>query len=60
VPTSAAGTDPITVSPPVVPDGPYVFMQFESSFAEKKDAKEKVTFSLEKDGQWRAASYFIK
>jgi hypothetical protein len=60
VPTSPAVSDPITVSPPVVPDGPYVFMQFESSFAEKKDAKEKVTFSLEKDGQWRAASYFIK
>ena len=60
VPTSPAVAGPITASPPVAPDGPYVFMRFQSSFAEKKDAKEDVTFSLEKDGQWRAVSYFIK
>ena len=60
VPTSPAVSGPITASPPIAPDGPYVFMRFQSSFAEKKDAKEDVTFSLEKDGQWRAVSYFIK
>jgi hypothetical protein len=60
VPASPAISGPITASPPIAPDGPYVFMRFQSSFAEKKDAKEDLTFSLEKDGQWRAASYFIK
>ena len=60
VPTSPAVSGPIIASPPGAPDGPYVFVLFQSSFAEKKDAKESVTFTLEKDGQWRAASYFIK
>jgi hypothetical protein len=59
VPTSPAISEPITASPGA-PDGPYVWMQFQSSFAEKKNAKENVTFSLEKDGQWRAADYLIK
>jgi hypothetical protein len=45
---------------PGAPDGDYVVMQFESSFAEKKSAIETVTFLLEKDGQWRAAGYYIK
>jgi hypothetical protein len=35
-------------------------MQFNASFANKKSATETVTFMLEKDGQWRAAGYFIK
>jgi hypothetical protein len=34
-------------------------MQFQASFANKKSAVETVTFMLEKDGQWRAAEYFI-
>jgi hypothetical protein len=59
VPTSPAISDPITGIAPDAPDGPYVFIMFESSFAEKKDAKEKATFSLEKDGQWRAVGYFV-
>jgi serine/threonine protein kinase len=45
---------------PGAPDGQYVVMQFETSFANKKSAVETVTFMLEKDGQWRAAGYFIK
>lgn len=45
---------------PGAPDGEYVVMQFDTSFAAKKTAVESVTFSLEKDGLWRAAGYFIK
>jgi serine/threonine protein kinase/tetratricopeptide (TPR) repeat protein len=44
---------------PGAPDGRYIVMQFETSFANKKSAVETVTFMLEKDGQWRAAGYFI-
>lgn len=45
---------------PGAPDGQYVLMQFQSSFASKKSAIETVTFMREKDGQWRSAGYFIK
>ncbi|MDE3068531.1 MAG: DUF4019 domain-containing protein [Verrucomicrobiota bacterium] len=45
---------------PGAPDGQYVVMQFEASFANKKSAVETVTFRLEKDGLWKAAGYFIK
>jgi hypothetical protein len=45
---------------PGAPDGSYIVMQFETSFANKKSAIETVTFMLEKDGQWRAAGYYIK
>jgi hypothetical protein len=44
---------------PGAPDGQYVVMKFETSFTNKKSAVETVTFMLEKDGQWRAAGYFI-
>ena len=54
--TSAQLTDRL----PGAPDGRYVVMQFESSFAEKKSAVETVTFRLEADGNWKAAGYFIK
>jgi len=45
---------------PGAPDGQYVVMQFETSFANKKSAIETVTFMLEKDGQWKSTGYFIK
>jgi tRNA A-37 threonylcarbamoyl transferase component Bud32 len=45
---------------PGVPDGQYVVMQFATSFANKKNTIETVTFMLEKDGQWKSAGYFIK
>ncbi len=45
---------------PGVPDGQYLVMEFESSFAEKKDAVETVTFMQENDGRWRGVGYFIK
>ncbi len=45
---------------PGAPDGQYVVMQFDSSFANKKTAIETVTFALEKDGRWKSTGYFIK
>jgi Protein of unknown function (DUF4019) len=45
---------------PGAPDGQYVVMQFDTSFANKKSAIETVTFMLEKDGQWKSAGYYIK
>src|SRR5208282_2894351 len=45
---------------PGAPDGQYVVMQFETSFANKKSAIETVTFNVEKDGQWKSSGYFIK
>ena len=45
---------------PGAPDGRYIVMQFNTSFASKQFAIETVTFMLEKDGQWKAAGYYIK
>ena len=45
---------------PGVPDGSYIVMQFNTSFANMKSAVETVTFMQEKDGQWRAAGYYVK
>ena len=45
---------------PGAPDGNYLVMQFDTSFANKKSAVETVTFMREKDGNWRAAGYYIK
>ena len=55
---SLKSAEPAT-SLPGAPDGQYVVMQFNTSFANKKSAVETVTFMLEKDGHWRAAGYFI-
>ena len=49
-----------TNSLPGAPDGEYVVLQFETSFANKKDAIETVTPMLGKDGQWRVSGYYIK
>jgi hypothetical protein len=45
---------------PGAPDGEYVVMQFESSFANKKSAVETVTTVLDKAGKWRVVGYFIR
>jgi hypothetical protein len=45
---------------PGAPDGEYVIAQFEVEFANKSPAVETVTMTLEKDGKWRPAGYFIK
>jgi serine/threonine protein kinase len=49
-----------TRSLPGAPDGEYVFMQFDTSFAAKIAAVETVTFMKEPDGTWKAAGYLIK
>jgi len=45
---------------PGAPDGEYVVIQFETSFANKKSAIETVTPMLDKDGSWRVSGYYIK
>ncbi len=45
---------------PGAPNGEYEVMQFKTAFANQSSAVEMVTFSLEKDGQWRSSGYFIK
>jgi len=35
-------------------------MQFATRFEHKQTAVETVTFMQEKDGQWKAAGYYIK
>ena len=44
---------------PGVPDGEYVVVVFNSSFAKKKKAQETVTVTFE-NGEWKVAGYFIK
>ncbi len=44
---------------PGAPDGDYVILQFDSSFARKAAAVETVTLVLE-DGAWRVVGYFIR
>lgn len=45
---------------PGAPYGEYIVMQFHTSFANMNRATETVTFSPEKDDQWRASGYYIK
>jgi len=45
---------------PGAPDGEYVVIKYDSSFANKKSAVETVTPMLDKDGQWRVSGYFIR
>jgi len=49
-----------TTSLPGAPDGEYVVIQYDTSFENKKSSVETVAMMLDKDGQWRAAGYFIK
>ena len=45
---------------PDSPDGNYVVLQFDTSFANKKDAVETVTPKFEPDGKWKVSGYYIK
>ena len=45
---------------PGAPDGEYVVIQFEASFASKKNAVETITPMKDKDGVWRVSGYYIK
>jgi hypothetical protein len=47
-------------SMPGAPDGEYVVIRFESSFANKKSAVETVTPMKDEDGVWRVSGYYIK
>ena len=49
-----------TQTMPGAPDGDYVILQFDTSFANKKAAIETVTPMKDKDGRWRVSGYYIK
>jgi len=49
-----------TTQMPGAPDGKYIVMQFETSFANKASAIETVTMGPEVNGQWKASGYYIK
>jgi hypothetical protein len=45
---------------PGAPDGEYVVLTFNTSFAHKRAATETVTPMHESDGSWRVAGYYIR
>jgi hypothetical protein len=45
---------------PGAPDGEYVVIRYQTSFANKKSAMETITPMLDKDGKWRISGYYIK
>lgn len=45
---------------PGVPDGQHVLLQYDAAFAHKGAAVETVTVTLDPDGAWRVAGYFIR
>ena len=45
---------------PGTPDGQYVVIQYETSFANMPSAIETITPMFDKDGKWRVSGYFIK
>ena len=49
-----------TTSLPDAPDGQYVVIQYETSFENKHSAVETITPTLNADGKWRVAGYYIK
>jgi hypothetical protein len=49
-----------TKSVPGAPDGEYVILQFDTSFANKKESVETVTPMLDPDGKWKVSGYYTK
>jgi hypothetical protein len=45
---------------PGAPDGVYLVVEFQSAFAQKAAAVERVTMARTAPGEWRAAGYFIR
>jgi hypothetical protein len=45
---------------PGSPDGHYLVLQYQSSFAHKRKAIETVVMMLDEDGHYRTAGYFIR
>jgi len=50
----------LTASLPGAPDGSYVILEYDATFANKKTAIETLTPMVDPDGQWRVAGYFIR
>jgi len=42
------------------PDGKYLVLEYDASFARKPSAIETVTAMLDPDGTWRVAGYFVR
>jgi len=49
-----------TTSLPGAPDGDYVVLQYQTSFANKNGAVETVTPMRDPDNRWRVSGYYIK
>lgn len=49
-----------TTALPGMPDGQYVVIEFDASFANKASARETVALMLDADQGWRVAGYFIR
>jgi hypothetical protein len=49
-----------TKSVPGAPDGEYVILKYDTSFANKREAVETITPMRDKDGRWKVSGYFIK
>jgi Protein of unknown function (DUF4019) len=45
---------------PGAPDGKYVVLQYNTSFAHKKAAIETVTPMMDTDGKWRVSGYYVR
>jgi hypothetical protein len=45
---------------PGAPDGKYVVIQYDTSFANKTAGMETITPSLDADGKWRVSGYYVK
>lgn len=55
-----AAVGEFSVVMPGMPDGAYVFLQFQTEFERKKTTVETVTCLRDADGRWKVAGYFIK
>ena len=53
-------TEQFVTTLPGAPDGQYMLIQYDSSFAHKKSAVEIVTPMVDADGKWRVSEYSIK
>jgi hypothetical protein len=49
-----------STSLPGAPDGEYVVLKYDTSFENKKSARETITPMLDKGGKWRVSGYYIK
>jgi len=47
-------------NPPTAPEGEYVILTYSTRFEQFPSAVETVSAVLDKDGEWRAAGYYIK